>query len=88
MNKAMKLLQARFGISKEEAMDLESKGLYGVFVSPTYDNSEPEDEIHLQHQLYENFNCKDEKLIATAIEKVKYKVENGIFKVTSTEFTH
>ena len=83
----MLLLIERFGISQDQAEELIKDGLYGIFVIPSFDKNEPEDEIHLKHQLYSKFNTKEERLIAEATEKVSYKFDDtGIFKVTGIEF--
>lgn len=86
MTKEMLLLIERFGISQEKAEELINEGLYGVFVVPTFDKSEPEDEIHLKHQLYSKFNTKEEQLVAETTEKVSFKMDNGTFKVTGIKF--
>src|SRR5574344_482976 len=89
MTKEMMLIKKRFGISEEEAIQLEQQGLYGIFVTPTYDKSEPDNEIHLKHQLYQNFNTKEERLVGEVTEKVTYTIskEKG-FQITSTSFTN
>lgn len=86
MKKELFLLMDRFGISKEKAEELVSSGRYGIFVSPTFDHSEPPNEIHLHHQLLKDFDLDSEERVATATEVIKYELKDGNFKIHSTHF--
>lgn len=87
MQKGLLLIQKRFGLSDPQISDLEKKGgKIGIFVMPVYDNSEPENEIHLKHQLLEHMNDPDEKIVSEITEVNTFVFQRGKFKITGTRF--
>jgi len=87
MKKNLLLIQERFGLTDQQVIDLEKKGgKVGIFVMPVYDNSEPENEIHLKHQLLVHMDEPSERIISEVTEVNTFMFQKGKFKITGMRF--